>query len=257
MTDYLEATAGLPITRTIYMEVDVGPRQHDQEAELALGMCERNDNPMAAAVIGARPASPDFEAYIARHSVSPHLKGVRQVLHNEGTPRGFCLHPRFVRGVRLLGEKGLRFDLCMRSEELADAARLASLCADTTLILDHCGNPSVDSLDLEGWKQDIAYVAERINVVCKISGIVASARRGEWTAADLAPIIEHTSQVFGPDRILFGSDWPVCTLSATCGAWVRALQEIVQSWPEAHRRKLFHANAERIYQLAPEPADAE
>ncbi|MCS6776201.1 MAG: amidohydrolase family protein, partial [Chthonomonadaceae bacterium] len=115
MEEYLQESAGLQVVRTVYMEVDVEPSQHVAEAEYVIALCERADNPMAGAVIGGRPAAADFAAYLDRFRGVPYIKGVRQVLHGS-TPAGYCLTPEFVRGLRLLGERGLCFDLCMRPE---------------------------------------------------------------------------------------------------------------------------------------------
>ena len=97
------------------------------------------------------------------------------MLHAADTPPGHCLDKRFVDDIRLLGKNGLSFDLCMRPAELGDAAKLIDACPDTSFILDHCGNASVRTKDLSGWKADIGRIAGRKNVVCKVSGIVASA----------------------------------------------------------------------------------
>src|SRR5262249_1710946 len=153
----------------------------------------------------------------------PHIKGVRQVLHVKETPAGFCLDKRFIQGIRLLGELGLSFDLCLRSAELPDAGKLIDACPDTRFILDHCGNASVQAKDRSQWQRDMSELAKRKNLVCKVSGIVASARPGKWTADDLAPIVNHTLNSFGPDRVMFAGDWPVCTLAATFAQWVEAL----------------------------------
>jgi L-fuconolactonase len=248
MSDYLKAAEGVNVVKTIYMEVDVTPEQHEAEADYVIDLCRRDDNPMVAAVIGGRPASDGFAAYLQRFRGSPYVKGVRQVLHG-GSPKGACLEAGFVRGVRLLGEAGLRFDLCLRSEELRDGAKLADLCPNTRFILDHCGNANVQAKDRTAWQRDIAEVAKRKNVICKISGIVASAKPGAWTADDLAPIVRHCVESFGKERIVFGSDWPVCTLAATYRQWVEALQAIVASWSEADKKRLFHDNAVVFYDL--------
>jgi L-fuconolactonase len=248
MQDYLRETEGLGVAKTVYMEVDVDPVQQMEEAEYVIRLCGQNDNPMAGAVISGRPASDEFEAYIRRFADSPYIKGVRQVLHGSAPP-GYCLTPEFVRGIRLLGDLGLSFDICIRPGELPDAAKLADLCPDTRFILDHCGNANVQEKDRSQWDGDIAEVARRENVVCKISGIVASARPGAWGPEDLSPIILHCAQVFGPDRILFGGDWPVCMLAATLRQWVEALRQIVGGWTEEEQRKLFHDNAARFYGL--------
>jgi predicted TIM-barrel fold metal-dependent hydrolase len=249
MRDYLEATAGLNVVKSVYMEVDVEPSQQAAEADHVIAICQRGDTPMAAAVISGRPAGDGFAEYITRYKQSPFIKGVRQVLHVPKTPPGYCLEERFVAGIRLLGSLGMSFDLCMRAAELGDAVKLIDACPGTRFILDHCGNASVRARDLAPWRKDIEAVARRKNVVCKVSGIVASAAPGPWTADNLAPIINHVLDSFGPDRVMFGGDWPVCTLAATYRQWVEALQAIVQTRSETHQRKLFHDNAAAFYGL--------
>jgi predicted TIM-barrel fold metal-dependent hydrolase len=249
MSDYLEATAGLNVVKTIYMEVDVDPAQQQAEAEHVIALCERADNPMVAAVISGRPASEGFAKYITPFRDSAYVKGVRQVLHVKSTPAGTCLDDRFIKGVRLLGDLGKSYDLCMRPGELADGVKLVDACPDTRIILDHCGNGDVQAQDRAQWQRDMAALAKRKNIVCKVSGIVASARPGKWTADDLAPIVNHTLDVFGPERVMFGGDWPVCTLAATYKQWVEALRTIVKDRPEEEQRRLFHDNAVRVYGL--------
>jgi L-fuconolactonase len=248
MADYLKATEGLHVVKTVYMEVDVDPAQQDDEVHYVLDICKEGKTPMAAAVISGRPAAEGFRKYITAYKGSKYIKGVRQVLHG-GTPAGYCLEPAFIKGIRLLGELGMSFDLCLRPAELLDGAKLIDACPGTRFILDHCGNADVQARDRSQWERDIAAVAKRKGVVCKLSGIVASAKPGHWTADDLAPIIKHVAKLFGHDRIMFGGDWPVCTLAATYRRWLEALQSIVRDWPEADRRKLFHDNAARFYGL--------
>ena len=248
--DYRREAEGLGIVKTIYMEVDVDPKQQEDEARTVLDLCDEDRSMPAAAVISGRPASEGFAIYLDLFRGRDRLKGVRQVLHGEGTPSGYCLTPEFVAGMRTLGDRGLSFDLCVRPDELPNVAKLLTLVPQTRFVLDHCGNPSVRSRNLSTWKADLARVAERPNLIAKVSGIVASAAPGPWTADDLAPIIDHVLDTFGPDRVVFGGDWPVCTLAATLREWVEALQAIVSRRSEADRRKLFHDNAERFYRLA-------
>ena len=249
MRDYLAATAGIPIVKTVYMEVNVDPSQQQAEADYVADLCRRGDSPLAAAVISGRPASDGFREYVSRYQAHPHIRGVRQVLHVDSTPPGYCLEKPFIAGVRLLGELRLSFDICIRTAELADAAKLADACPDTTFILDHCGNADITVKDHSAWKRDIATVAIRPNVAVKISGIIASAKGGEWSVNTLAPIINFTLEAFGPDRVMFGGDWPVCTLGASYRQWYEALCTIVSHRPEEHQRKLFHDNAVRFYRL--------
>jgi L-fuconolactonase len=144
---------------------------------------------------------------------------------------------------------GKSFDLCMRPGELPDAAKLIEACPETPFILDHCGNAKVPDKDRTLWKKGMEEIARRKNVVCKVSGIVASAKKGEWSADDLAPIVNHTLDTFGPERVMFGGDWPVCTLAATYKQWVEALKTIIKDRSREQQVKLFHDNAARVYGL--------
>jgi predicted TIM-barrel fold metal-dependent hydrolase len=256
MSDYLKATEGLNIVRTIYMEVDLDPAQQKEEADFVIETCKRGDTPMVAGVISGRPNSEGFAKYITPFKGNRYIKGVRQILHAQ-TPAGLCLEPQFTKGIRLLGELGLSFDLCMRPGELGDAAKLVDACPDTRFILDHCGNGEVQmfSRDPKGsatqWKRGMEELAKRKNMVaCKVSGIIVSATPGKWKADDLAPIVNHTLDTFGPDRVMFGGDWPVCTQVASYKEWLTALQNIVKERSDEQQRKLFHDNAVRVYGLA-------
>lgn len=249
MADYLDATRGLNVVKTIYMEVDLDPAQQDAEAEYVIETCRRDDNPMVAGVISGRPASPGFASYIKKYAKNPYIKGVRQILHPPERPAGYCLDEQFIEGIRLLGELDMSFDICIRPGELVDAVKLVDACPQTRFILDHCGNADVQAADLSTWRRGMEQLAKRSRVVAKISGIVVTAKPDTWSADDLAPVINHTLDVFGPDRVMFGGDWPVCTLKATYRQWVEALQAIVSERADQEQRKLFHDNAVKIYRL--------
>ena len=249
-SDYAQATAGLNIVKAIYMEVDLDPAQQIQEAEYVIDLCKRKVGSTEAGVISGRPAADGFKDYITRFKDSPYIKGVRQVLHVPETPAGYCLDPKFIRGIQLLGELGMSFDLVFRHSELGDAVKLIDACPDTRFILDHCGNGDVQSKERTQWQKDMAAIGKRKNVVGKVSGFIVTAKPYAWAVDQLAPIVDHTLDVFGPDRVMFGGDWPVCTLTATYKQWFDALQAIVKNRPEAEQRKLFHDNAVRFYGLA-------
>jgi L-fuconolactonase len=248
MKDYQTAIDGLNVVKGVYMEVDVDTKQLVDEAEHVLEICRQANTPLVGAVIGGRPAEDDFRKYLQRFRDNRFLKGVRQVLHTTSAKQGFCLTPAFVRGVQLLGESNLRFDLCMRSTEIGDAVKLVEACKNTQFVLDHCGNGPVYAKDRTQWRRDMENLARLRNVVCKISGIVVQARE-RWTADDLAPVINHSLNTFGPDRVMFAGDWPVCTTRATYRQWVEALRNIVRNRSAEDQRKLFHDNAVRFYGL--------
>jgi L-fuconolactonase len=250
MADYLAATSGIAIEKSVYLEVDVDPDQQQAEADYVAQLCRKGEGPLAAAVISGRPAAENFRGYIAPCKGHPHIRGLRQVLHGASTPPGYCLQKSFVEGIQYLGELGLSYDICVRAAELPDAAKLIDACPATAFILDHCGNADLRQKDQTAWTRDIAAVASRKNVVVKVSGIIASVTPGKWTLDDLAPVVNHTLDVFGPDRVMFGGDWPVCTLGASYKQWFDALREIVANRPQSEQRRLFYDNAVRHYRLA-------
>jgi predicted TIM-barrel fold metal-dependent hydrolase len=248
MQDYLQATNGLNVVKAVYMEVDVDPKQQVAEAEYILDICRQGKTPTAGAVISGRPASAEFRQYLQRFKGNRYLKGVRQVLHVPATPAGYCLSADFQRGLRVLDEMGLSYDVCMRHGELPDALKLVESLPNLRFILDHCGNPDLLAKDNTAWRRNIERLAQCKNLVCKVSGIVAGARE-KWTADDLAPFINHVMDSFGPNRVMFGGDWPVCTLRATYRQWVEALRSIVRNRSAENQRKLFHDNAAAFYAL--------
>ncbi len=252
--DYLEAIRDLDVVKTVYMEVAVDPRDLVTEAEYVIDLCGRDDHPMTGAVIGGRPGTDGFAPYINHFKQSPCVKGLRHIVDDLKS----CRNEAFIRDIRLLGELGLSFDLCPPPTELPESARLVDQCPDTRFILDHCGNVDVKAFGPDGtrqkevdqWRQGITELARRKNVVCKISGIVAHAPKETWTPDDLAPLVDHCIDAFGPERVMFASDWPVCTAAATLRQWVEALQQIVRSRGETFGQKLFHDNAAAFYGLA-------
>lgn len=251
LKEYHAATAGLPIEQAIYMEVDAAEDQKQREAEYVLDLIAAKEQPTTAAILNADPGSRQARAFIDRYRDDARVKGFRQVLHGN-KPKGYCLETKFIETCRYLAEIGKTFDLCLRPEELGDGARLAGHCQQTTFILDHCGNadPKWSPLGSEfsQWKKGIDQLAAQPNAVYKISGIVARVPAG-WTAADLRPIVETCADAFGENRVVFGSDWPVCKLGASLQEWVLALNEISSTWPKDRQEKLWNHNARWIYRL--------
>jgi predicted TIM-barrel fold metal-dependent hydrolase len=251
MEDYLGATQGANVVKTVYMEVNVHPSQQIFEAETVLDLCGRDDNPMCGAILGGRPGAEDFGRMAERFGESPYVKGFRTVLHDADRPAGMCLERPFVKSMKLLGELGLCFDLCMRPGEIEDGVRLVDQCPETRFVVDHCGGMGVIERETslcETWMKGMVEMGKRDNATCKISGIVATANEG-WSPADLEPTIAFCHEAFGEDRVFFGGDWPVCTLRASFRQWVDALKWIVRDESPAFLSKLFHDNAMRIYQL--------
>jgi predicted TIM-barrel fold metal-dependent hydrolase len=254
--DYLAATAGLNVVKAVYMEVDVAEDQKDLEAEHLIALTKQKNQPTVAAVIGCRLASPHFGDYVRRYRDQSVIKGFRQVL---GAGQ---FDDTFVENLQLLSELDKSFDLCLPARDLGEAVKVVDKCPHTRFILDHCGNADVKAFlpesrrpghkpahDVNTWKRNIDAMAQRKNVICKISGVIAGVPK-EWSADDLAPVVNHCLDCFGPERVVFGSDWPVCLKGATLQQWVTALKEIIASRPLQDQRRLLAENAMRHYRLA-------
>lgn len=247
LDDYHEAIHNVPITKTVYVEGDVDEPYILDETRWALEIAERDDTPVEGVVAGCRPERTDFPDYLKQIAGHPKLKGLRRVLHTQ--PDELARSLTFIENLRLLERYGLTFDLCVLSRQLPIAIELVRQCPGVRFILDHCGIPQVKERIFDPWRAYIEEISEFPNVVCKISGIVAYADPVRWTVDDLRPFVDHVVRCFGWDRIMFGSDWPVCTLSATLEQWVDAAATMFADVMEENRQQFFADNAERIYRL--------
>ncbi|MEP7271738.1 MAG: amidohydrolase family protein [Acidobacteriota bacterium] len=247
-TDYLIASSDTGVTGSIFVEADVDEPDVLAETRFALALAESDtvlSPPMLGVVAAIRPESSEFRPYLESIASHPRLKGVRRILHTE--PDELSTGAQFRDNVALLEDYGLSFDLCVLARQLPLAIELVDWCPRVAFILDHVGNPPIREGNLENWRADLRQLSLRPNVSCKLSGLVTQADHQQWTAGDLRPVIEHAIECFGWDRVLFGSDWPVCTRASTLRRWVEALMELTMHCGEENQRKLFRANAARIY----------
>jgi predicted TIM-barrel fold metal-dependent hydrolase len=247
MPDYLDATQGLNVVKSVHLEADVDEPFILDETCYLLALADQPDNPLAGIVACARPENEDFKSYLDKIAGHPKLKGIRRVLHTQ--PDDVGQGRTFIQNIGSLEGYGLSFDLCVLARQLPTAINLVAMRPGVTFILDHCGVPQVKERILDPWRSHIAEIAQFPNVYCKVSGLVAYADPARWNEEDLRPYVEQVISCFGWDRVLFGSDWPVCTLSASYKRWVEALQSLTRNAGDANQQKLFHDNAIRVYRL--------
>jgi L-fuconolactonase len=246
---YQEQSRGLPIEGMVFVECGVESPYAYLEAQWAVAQA-REDQRLQG-IVAAAPVEFGLRTrtYLeALVTLDPRIKGVRRNLQNEEDPQ-FCLYPDFVRGVQFLSEYRLSFDLCIRHWQLPSVTELVLRCPDTQFILNHLGKPNAKEHILDPWRDQLRALAELPNVVCKISGLVTEADHSAWTSDDLAPYIWHVLEVFGEDRVVFGGDWPVVLLASSYTRWVQTLQTLTSSLSQAAQRKLWSANARRVYRL--------
>ena len=242
---YTSATSGIPIESMMLVEANCLPHQTLGEADFfeeAAGL----DSRVAGIVAFASLTTPaELDVTLDALAARPRVKGIR---HNiQGEAAGFCTRPSFVDGVRKVGARGLTFDLCATHDRLRDVVELVRLCPDTRFVLDHCGKPAIRDRRLDPWRTDIADLAECANVWCKLSGLVTEASPTEWREADLVPYASHVVERFGTERVMYGSDWPVLTLTADYAAWFRFTEWLTNGWSDAEQRAFYRGNALRAY----------
>jgi predicted TIM-barrel fold metal-dependent hydrolase len=248
MPDYIEAIRGVGIEKSVHLEADVDEPYMLDETRYILALAGANDNPLEGVVACGRPEKDGFRKYLDSIAGHPALKGMRRVLHTQ--PDDVGRSETFIENIKVLPTYGLSFDLCVLARQLPIVIALVNRCPQVTFILDHCGVPQVKERVLDPWRRHIQEISRFPNVSCKVSGLVAYADPEKWTTDDLRPYVEHTIECFGWDRVMFGSDWPVCTQAATLKQWVATLSALTRSASESERNKLFYENANRVYRLA-------
>lgn len=235
----LLARAG--VERTIL--VQAAPTE--AEMEYLLGIARTC--PFVAGVIGWTDLSGvDAAERVAALSRDPLLLGLRPMLQDLPDP-DWILRPSLVPALDAMAEVGLVFDALVRPRQLRVVVTLAARHPRLAIVLDHAGKPSIGS-DLAGWRADVAALAARPNVSCKLSGLLTEAPPAADAAA-LAPVVEHLLDVFGPERLIWGSDWPVLTLAADYGRWAAITGALLAALPDASRDAVLGGNAARVYGL--------
>ncbi len=181
---------------------------------------------------------------------TPLVVGVRRLL--QGNPLATVSDPTLVEGLQLLPEFGLVFDLCATHGQLPAVIALVRACPETTFVLDHLGKPPVAAGQVDPWRSHLSALADCPNTFCKLSGLTTEARL-DWTPADLRPYLAHALEVFGPDRCMYGSDWPVATLSTSYEAWADLVLDLISDLPPDDRASVLSGTATRVYGIGDQP----
>jgi L-fuconolactonase len=178
----------------------------------------------------------------------PKFKGVRHLVHDE-PDMNWLSRANVIAGLRELARRGIPYDLLLRPEHLKIVPGVAEKVPGLPMVVDHIAKPPIAAGRMDGWAEDMAVVAKIPNVYCKLSGMITEADPHGWKAEQLRPYVSHVLNLFGPDRLMFGSDWPVCTLA---GSWKEALAAFTQAigpQPMEAREKLLGGTAAEFYRL--------
>ncbi len=241
------ATAATPVERLVVVEGNCHPVRAREEVRWVEEL-KRRESRIAALVAYVDCTSDGAAGEIEHWVAHPLVRGIR---HNvQGHAPGFCLQPAFVAGVREAGRRGLTFDICATHDQLANVLALARLCPDTPLVLDHFGKPPVGEVAaFAPWAERVRELAALPHVCCKVSGLLTEAAPECRRDENLLPYAERVLDCFGPERLIFGGDWPVVTLAGTWDEWYGFTRRFTAAWSDEERAAFYAGNAERFYGL--------
>ena len=237
-----------PVDGFVFVQADCDPGQALDEVEWVVQLA-RHGAPVRGVVAHA-PLETGLAARapLARLVEQPLVVGIRRVLQDE--PAGFALAADFVAGVGLLAEHQLVFDVCVRDHQLAEIAELARRCPGIPMVLDHLGKPAIAAGGFDSWRRDVDVLAGLPSVSAKLSGLAVEADPTRPLAAQVLPYLRHALDVFGPDRCMFGSDWPVSSTAVGYGEWLAIVTEAAAHLPPAARGAVLAGTAVSVYGLA-------
>ena len=253
--DFLPADL-LPELKSIDFDgsVAVQARQSLEETNWLLQLAD--EHPHIKGVVGwVDLQSEQAEAQIVAFAQHPKAVGVRHVIHDE-EDIDFMLRPAFLRGVQLLGKYNLAYDILIFPKHLPNTIRFVKQFSEQqTFVIDHIAKPLIKDGIVSPWKEDIAALAKFPNVYCKVSGMVTEADWNTWTPENIRPYLDIVFEAFGTERILIGSDWPVCLVAGKYSEVMQVVIDYISSFPEKEQALILGENAAKAYKLPLTPFD--
>jgi L-fuconolactonase len=231
------------VDATIFVQTQHKLAENDWVLRLA------DENPWIVGVVGwVDLQSPACEEQLLQYRTHPKFVGARHVTQDEPDD-DWIVRPAVLNGLRAFERHGVPFDLLFYAKHLKHTPAVARAVPRATLVIDHLSKPPIKSGVLEPWAKDLRAAAAFPNVCCKLSGLVTEADCEKWSIADLRPFFETALEAFGPSRLLFGTDWPVCVLAADYARVVATTRELIAELSSSEQAAILGVNAARVYQL--------
>jgi L-fuconolactonase len=198
--------------------------------------------------IDAQDATEHLQRYLDLPGAE-YLKGIRDIAQDHPDPN-YLAKPETISNVRALGKFGITYDLLTKVPELPAAIKLVSACPDVQFVMDHISKPRIAKQEIEPWKSLMTELASFPNVFCKVSGLVTEANWEEWELKDFKPYVDHVIEIFTPQRLMFGSDWPVANLGGTYSEIVQLAEALISGLSPSESESFWHRSASVAYHLA-------
>jgi L-fuconolactonase len=234
----------------VFVECDADPGQSLEEIQFAEEQAKQD--PRIRAIVAHAPlerggaVEPLLEEIV---HCSEKVRGIRRILQAETNLPALLLSSTFIEGVRRLRKFDLHFEITVTHHQMDCVLEFVQKLPEIPMVLDHCGKPGIRNALLDTFKRHIGELARCSNVHCKLSGLTTEAEHGSWTEAQLFPYIDAALQAFGPDRLLYGSDWPVCLQATSVERWISALGHALTGCSQDELRRIFCDNANALYRL--------
>ena len=246
--DFDQASGRHPIRKKLFVQADCAPNQALAEVEWVSELAKQDQSIQGIVAFAPLEFGEQAAVYLAGLSRFPLVKGIRRLIQSESA--GFAKTPGFIAGVQQLANHNFSFDICIKHHQMEDVLELVSHCPQIQFVLDHIGKPDIKNRLFEPWKSNINALSRYPNVMCKLSGLVTEADHQNWTTDDLTPYINHVFEAFGPNRIMFGSDWPVCSLASSYERWLDTAIKATGHLSQEEKEAVFFNNGENFYKLA-------
>ena len=247
LENYNALTEGLGIGGTLFMETGVDDPDYQKETRFVKTLSEDSNNVIRGLIASIRPEDDnDFETWL-NETIEMGVVGYRRILHV--MPDETSQNEIFRRNVRKIGDVGKTFDICFLPTQLNVAKELAQACENTSMILNHCGVPSIANDGLDPWRQDIEALSQIPNVTCKLSGLMAYCAPGTSSYETIEPYVDHVLKCFGPSRIVWGSDWPVVNLGKGLPEWITVTRKILEKLSADEANAIANGTAQTVYKV--------
>ncbi len=245
--NYLKLTEDLGIGGTLFMETGVDDPDYQNEAKYVKKLSDNPNNGIKGLIVSIRPEDHSFDDWF-NETLQMNVSGYRRILHV--MPDDTSQAQTFRDNVKKIGKAGKPFDICYLPTQLSIAYDFARDCEEVNLVLNHCGVPSIAAGEIEQWGKDIKKLAELPNVFCKLSGLMAYCAPGTSSQETIQPYVDHVLQTFGPNRMVWGSDWPVVNLGKGIQEWISVTRNILSKLSDSEAEAIANANAQKIYNTA-------
>jgi L-fuconolactonase len=240
--DLLPALDENGVVGTVLVQVDM------TDADNVFSLAQAANAPFIKAIVGwVDLLAPDLNSQLEKWKAQPLMKGFRHIAQAE--PDDFLARPDVIWGIDQLGGAGFTFDILIKPPQLEAAVKLVRALPHQPFVVDHVAKPYIPTGEIETWAKGMVALAENENVLCKISGMVTEADWRHWSYDQLLPYMETVLEAFGPNRLMFGSDWPVCLVATSYTQWVQVVERFVSSLTVSEQEAIWHHNASRFYQL--------